>query len=324
MYRDPRKMLVRHKMILGNLPFLGISYQGKQRDEQLRNKFSSKDEIKKVMKTAIDYDVRIFSASAHMFNSLAQIYLQAVKEVEDEEGMDIQLIPCLDVPLRLRGRKLNDYKRWKTHVNYESETFGKSVTQRVLEDPILNCRPNWKENLQLAKPYRMKDLQRELRIDWNLWERNIDAFSEYHIAWIEPGSETDFLAISRMDLLEELLDVTREAGYRTLLGSHHLGVSFPLVEEGRVKRFDGYVTPVNKLGIMMFPTQKAVENAVRKARKQGKLIVGIKPLAGGRIKPQEALSYVYKEIKADACMIGVSSVDEAKEDFETAQKLLTS
>jgi len=151
-------------------------------------------------------------------------------------------------------------------VNYESETFGKSVTQRVLEDPILNCRPNWKENLQLAKPYRMKDLQRELRIDWNLWERNIDAFSEYHIAWIEPGSETDFLAISRMDLLEELLDVTREAGYRTLLGSHHLGV---------------------------------------------------KPLAGGRIKPQEALSYVYKEIKADACMIGVSSVDEAKEDFET-------
>jgi len=92
MYRDPRKMLVRHKMILGNLPFLGISYQGKQRDEQLRNKFSSKDEIKKVMKTAIDYDVRIFSASAHMFNSLAQIYLQAVKEVEDEEGMDIQLM----------------------------------------------------------------------------------------------------------------------------------------------------------------------------------------------------------------------------------------
>jgi len=91
-----------------------------------------------------------------------------------------------------------------------------------------------------------------------------------------------------------------------------------------VKRFDGYVTPVNKLGIMMFPTQKAVENAVRKARKQGKLIVGIKPLAGGRIKPQEALSYVYKEIKADACMIGVSSVDEAKEDFETPQSSCSS
>ncbi|KPV61815.1 MAG: hypothetical protein AOA65_2149 [Candidatus Bathyarchaeota archaeon BA1] len=123
-----------------------------------------------------------------------------------------------------------------------------------------------------------------------------------------------------MDLLEELVDRIYELGHKVLLGVHHAGASIPLIEEEKV-RINGYVTPINKLGVMMFPTQQEAEMMIGKASSAGKLIIGIKPLAGGRIEPKEALKYVYKKVKVDSCMIGVSSVKEAEEDFQTVRSI---
>ena len=310
------------RMILGNLPMLGISYQGRERDDEYKKRFSDKREMKRVMRVAIRFGVNLFAASSHGFNELAPTYLEAVEEVEEEAETDLSLITCISVPLELRGRRINDYRKWKTHLDYESEKFGIEVRGRFFEDPILNCRPSWKENLKLAKPYKARELNRELKADWRRWEESVEKLSDYRIAWMEPGSETDFLAISRTDLLEELLDRIHELGYRSLLGSHHLGTSVELIEEKKVKRFDGYVTPVNKLGVMMFPAQRVAENSIRRARKLGRLVVAIKPFGGGRIEPKEALRYVYRELKVDSCMMGVGSVKEAKEDFRTTESIL--
>ncbi|HIE18746.1 TPA: hypothetical protein EYP75_03370 [Candidatus Bathyarchaeota archaeon] len=311
------------RIVLGNLPFLGISYQGGEKDKQYRERFSDKSEMKKVMKVAVKYGVRFFASSSHRFNELSMLHLEAIKEVEEEEETDISLIACISIPLQIGGAKVNDYKRWKTHLTYESEKFGSIVLQRVLNDPILNFRPQWRENLRNVRPYRMTQLQRDLKIDWKIWEDSIDRLADWKIAWIEPGSETDFLALSRSDLLGELIDGTRDAGYRCLLGSHHLGATAPLLEEKGMRGFDGYVTPINKLGVMMFPTQKETEKAIRKSRSRGNLIIAIKPFAGGRIKPREALTYVFRKVKVDASMMGVASVKEAEEDFEAAREILT-
>jgi len=310
------------RIVLGNLPFLGISYQGREKDKQYKDKFSDKSEMKKVMKVAVDYGVRFFSASSHGFTDLSSLYLEAVKEIEEEEETDITLIACISIPLRIGGAKVNDYRRWRTQLTYETEKFGSHILYRALKDPILNCRLGWKENLQAARPYPILQLQRRLEIDWKAWENSIDRFSDWNIGWIEPGSETDFLALSRSDLLGELIDRTQDAGYRCLLGSHHLGVTAPLLEEMGMRGFDGYVTPINNLGVMMFPTRREVERAVRESRNRGRLIVAIKPFAGGRIRPKEALTYVFRKVKADACMMGVASVKEAKEDFEAARQVL--
>jgi len=309
------------KIVLGNLPFLGVSYQGRERDEEYRERFLDKSEMKKVMRVALKYGVRFFSASSHKFNDLSPLYLEAVKEIEDEEETDIQLITCISIPIQLSGARVNDFKRWKTQLTYETERFGENIIQKALNDPILNCRPRWREGLQAAKPYSMRRLQRGLEIDWKAWENSIDMLSEWRIAWIEPGSETDFLALARIDLLGEIIDRTREAGYRCLLGSHHLGATAPLLREVKMRGFDGYVTPINKLGVMMFPTQREVEKTVEKAKSQGNLIIAIKPFAGGRINPKDALTYVFKKVKADACMMGVASTKEAEEDFEAARRI---
>ena len=310
------------RMIPGNLPLLGISYQGREKDEAYKEKFSDKLEMKRVMRVAVQYGVSLFAASSHGFNDLAPMHLKAIQELEEEGETELSLITCISVPLELRGRKIDDYRRWKTHLDYELMEFGTEVRERFFEDPILNCRPQWKENLRLAKPYRAKDMERHLSINWRVWEESVDSLSDHRIAWIEPGSETDFLAVSRMDLLEELLDRIHELGYRSMLGSHHLGASEQLIEERKAKRFDGYVTPVNRLGVMMFPTQMVAENAIKRIRKTERLIVAIKPFAGGRIKPTDALNYVYGKMKVDSCMMGAGSVEEAEEDFKAARTIL--
>ncbi len=316
------KSLDLQKIILGNLPLLGISYQGKKKDEEYKKRFSNKNEMKKIMRIAIKYGIKYFAASSHDFNELSPFHLDAIKEIEEEEGMEILLIPCIKISLEIKKEKINDYRRWATHLNYEAGKFGKEIIEKYYNDPILNCRPFWKENLKIAKAYGLKEIEKELKIDWKQWENSISKFSDYNIAWIEFGSETDFLAISRIDLLEELIDRTYEYDYRVLLGSHHFGASFPLIEEWKIRKFDGWVTPINKLGVMMFPTKKEVENAIIRAKKEGKIIIAIKPFAGGRIRIREALDYVYNEIKVDSCMIGIGSIKEAEEDFQIAKKVL--
>ncbi len=314
-------MSILEKVIIGNLPLLGISYQGKDKDREYKEKFSEKDEIKKIIKSALQNGIRYSACSSQDFNELSPIHLQSLKELEDEQDIKIPLIACVGIPMALDGERIIDYRRWATHLSYELKYFKKSIRASYYEDPILNCRDDWQENLSTAKPYPLKALDRGLKINWSKWEDQMIRFSTHKIAWIEPGSESDFLALCRMDLLEELLDRTHELGFRVLLGSHHLGITFKLLNEERVRKYDGYVTPVNKFGIMMFPTKSEVEKSIKNAQKEEKIIVGVKPFAGGRIKPREALEYVYKEIGVDMCMVGAGSIEELEEDLEVAKTI---
>lgn len=106
---------MKHRLIFGNLPLLGISYQDEEKDAEYRKQFSDKDEMKVVIRASFKHNVKFFAAASYGFNELAPVYLEAVKEAGDEEGAELMLIPCMDVPLTVRGREVDDYKRWKTH-----------------------------------------------------------------------------------------------------------------------------------------------------------------------------------------------------------------
>ena len=41
-----------------------------------------------------------------------------------------------------------------------------------------------------------------------------------------------------------------------------------------------------------------------------------------RINPRAALTYIFRRVKVDACMMGVASVKEAEEDFRAARQVL--
>jgi hypothetical protein len=147
----------------------------------------------------------------------------------------------------------------------------------------------------------------------------LDYFAELRVGYTEFGSETDFLAmIGRFDILGELVDKAKSYGSRNVLfGVHHAGVTIPLLDD-QLDGFHGYVTPLNTVGIMMFPTKLSAERAVRSSEKA---VYAIKPLAGGRVKPKKAFAYVF-DFDVEGCMIGIGSVAELKEDINVAINVL--
>jgi predicted aldo/keto reductase-like oxidoreductase len=68
---------------------------------------------------------------------------------------------------------------------------------------------------------------------------------------------------------------------------------------------------------MMFPTQRLALEAVKKASKP---VIAIKPLAGGRIPPNQAFEYVYENAAVDSCMVGAASEEELDTDLKAARK----
>ncbi|MFQ5711491.1 MAG: hypothetical protein ACE5GD_06885 [Candidatus Geothermarchaeales archaeon] len=313
------------RLILGHLPFLGESYQGPGKNREYLKRFSNKESIVEVLCKAVEeYGVTVAAAAPSTEGRPAALYLEAVREAMGRTGVEIALIPCLRIPLTIDGKPIDDYRRWLTYYGIERRLAGGEILRRYLEDPILLCREGWGEKFPHAlahlDPYGGEDLRR-LEVDYERLRQAVLSLEGLNTILVELGSETDLLAMAgRLDLLSELVDWLRGTVNRpVLLGSHHAGSTIPILEESTVG-FEGYVTPVNSLGVMMFPTQEMAVEAIKGA---GKPVIAIKPLAGGRIPPSEALEYVYRDVGVDACMIGVASQTELDEDLEAAlEKML--
>lgn len=300
------------RLILGHMPLVGVSYQSVERDRDYRERFSDPGAMRRVVDAALGMGIRRFAAASPGSSPLASLHLQVLKNAADE-GRDIELIPCVGVPVRLGGKEVDAFRRWATYLAVEGPIHP-GVRRLFLEDPVLNFRPGWRNGLPASRPYRDDDFQR-LEIDWGRVEADLDSLADLPVSHIEPGSETDFLAMTgRLDLLGELVDRIGERGFEgVLFGVHHAGETIPRLDEG-LDGFSGYVTPLNPLGVMMFPTKASAEKAIRETERA---VYAIKPLAGGRVRPEDAFRYVFG-FGVEGCMIGCASVTEVEEDFKAA------
>lgn len=299
-------------LVLGHLPMVGVSYQGGERDDEYRARFSEPGEMRRVIDFAVSMGIRRFAATAPGFASLASAHLEALGQAVDE-GHDVSLIPCIGVPIKVGDAKVNAFRRWRTYTAAEQE-FYPGVEGRMLSDPILNFREGWRRRLPVSRPYDEEDFRR-LTIDWARVEEDLEHFVDLPVSHMEPGSETDFLAIAgRFDLLGELVDRIRERGFRgVLLGVHHAGVTIPKLDE-ELEGIDGYMTPLNSLGVMMFPTKASAEEAVRSTNRA---VYAIKILAGGRLEPARAFAHAFR-FDIQGCAFGAASVAEVEEDLKSA------
>jgi hypothetical protein len=254
---------------------------------------------------------------------LTALFFEAVKEVERITKTEIALIPCVGIPLKIRGKPVDVYRRWMTYYELERPTSGDGLARKYMDDPILGCRGNWRSDFGRAlkglRPYGVEEI-RGLQLDEGQLDGAMSALGGFNVLFLELGSETDFLAMTgRLDLLGNLIDHISDAyGRRVILGTHHAGSTIPVLERSGL-RFDGYVTPINELGVMMFPSAERAISSVRGSRRP---VIAIKPLAGGRIEPRTALEYVFGRAGIDFCMIGVGSEDEARKDLSIALELL--
>ncbi len=303
-------------MILGHMPLVGVSYQSREKDREYSDRFSDPAAMREVMEAALEMGVHRFAAATSDSSPLAASHISTLKEMT-EEGHGVEVLPCIMIPLRLRGGIVDAFRRWATYISFE-EREHPDVKGLVLDDPILNFREGWRQRLPTSRPYVERDFE-ELKIDWGRVEGGLDEFSELDVRYVEPGSETDFLAMTgRMDLLGELVDRIKGRGFKgVLFGVHHAGTTIPILEKG-LPGFEGYVTPLNSRGIMMLPSKSSAEEAIRATRRA---VYAIKPLAGGRISPDEAFRYVF-EFDVEGCMVGCASVEEVRVDIEAALRAI--
>lgn len=303
------------RMILGHMPFIGISYKSKEKDEEYSTRFSAESAVRKIVEAAVKIGICRF-ASATPGSSLSSAHLRILRTMI-AEGQEIELLPCIEIPLRLGESEVSAFRRWATYADLERKTHSE-VVQRMINDPILNFRDGWKAGLPGSKTYVEKDFKK-LTMDRSRIADCLEYFADLPISAVELGSETDFLTVAnRLDLLGELIDNIRNRGFnRVLLGIHHAGVTIPILDD-KLDGFHGYVTPLNPLGVMMFPTKASAERAVRGTVMD---VYAIKPLAGGRVDPKTGFTYVFS-FDVESCMLGVSSVSELKEDVKAAVEVL--
>lgn len=113
--------------------------------------------------------------------------------------------------------------------------------------------------------------------------------------------------------MAELLAAIRAAGFVPGMSSHNGGETVPIAE-----KFDVAVinTPINKIAWRMCP---CVEQVLAVVRASTKKIVAMKPLAMGRIAPQEGMDYIAHVKGVDGVCVGIGTVAEAEETFAIAR-----
>jgi len=294
------------------MPLVGISYQSREKDAEYRRRFSYAKTMREVVDAAVELGVTKFAAASPDSSPLASLHIHVLETLAGE-NLDIEIIPCIGIPVRIGGRSVDAFRRWATYLAFE-EGESLEVRRHILDDPILNFREGWKHRLPDSRPYDEADFL-ALTVDWKMFEDGLEAFMGLPVSYMEPGSETDFLAMTgRLDLLGELVDRIKERGFGgVLFGVHHAGMTIPRLDE-ELDSFDGYLTPLNPLGVMMFPSKASAERAVRSTKRS---VFAIKPLAGGRVKPEEAFRYVFG-FDVEGCMIGCASASEVEGNIEAA------
>jgi hypothetical protein len=301
-------------LILGHMPFIGVSYQSRARDTEYSKIFSKVNSIKRVIEAAAEIGIQRFAAATEHSSPLSPLHLEALQSVI-EAGHNIEVIPCIGIPLRLGTIEIDPYRRWATYVRIEGQLYPEAK-HRVIHDPIMNFREDWKQRLVTSKPYDEGHF-RKLTINWKIVDEDLQFFMQLPVDHIEFGSETDLLAMAgRFDLLGELIDHARSRGFsKVSLGIHHAGLTIPLLDEHLEDV--GCVTPLNPLGVMMFPTKLSAEEAVTNAKGP---VFAIKSLAGGRVKPRQAFKYLVS-VPIEGYMVGVGSVSELRESVRAAREV---
>ena len=134
------------------------------------------------------------------------------------------------------------------------------------------------------------------------------------------GQITDALYVKAKNTMQpefaDMLKRIRDEGFVPAMSTHNAGETIPAAEA-----FDAAVinTPVNKIMWRMCPCEEMVLRAIQKTKKK---VIAMKPLAMGRIAPQEGMGYVCRMPDVDGIVVGIGHEYEAEETFGTAREHL--
>jgi hypothetical protein len=155
------------------------------------------------------------------------------------------------------------------------------------------------------------------------FEDHVETYRELNCqVMLVHGQITDALYIKAKQTMQpefaDILKRIRNEGFVPAMSTHNAGEVLPASES-----FDAVAvnTPINKIMWRMCPCEEMVLNAIRTTKKK---VIAMKPLAMGRIAPQEGMDYVCRLPNVDGIVVGIGHEYEAEETFAAAQDALGS
>lgn len=129
------------------------------------------------------------------------------------------------------------------------------------------------------------------------------------------GEETDQL---NFKVLASWFGRIRDLGFIPGVATHKPDRALPeLLESGL--DFQVVLLPFNAAGFLMGKKEKVRDMVL----KNDKSFIAMKPLAAGRLRPREALEYVFSCEGIDSAAIGVATAEEVRETFSIAKSILS-
>ncbi|HID28197.1 MAG TPA: hypothetical protein EYP22_10380 [Methanosarcinales archaeon] len=187
----------------------------------------------------------------------------------------------------------------------KSAELGVSATQLMVYEPLIKALKNAEK--RTGKFFIVAAIA----------EENFSRYFELIIP-LEP----ELVAIHAMfcdsldERLNEWIDKIREIGAIPAASTHKPGETIPRLESLDIgakatMQIEAYLTPLNPIGFGMAPNFESALKAIKKTKKQ---VIAIKPLAAGKLFPEESLfEFIYKY--ADSIAVGITSKEEMEETY---------
>ena len=311
------------KLVMGIHPFDGVSYKSSEQDRINLKMFGNVTSVSKVIKFAVEKHNFSVVQVDHMNPRLNRMHLQAIWETELSLKKSLGLLAYILIPITLNG-KLTSYseKAYSTLYSNDLSIAGCKYNNKIFEDEILRYNLGGTYNNLITpekvSPFTQKEIE-DLSIDYSILEQYLGFYAGCEILVADPGAEIDLLAATgRFDLIREYIGFLKKRFKTVITSVHHAGSTIPLLEENGIE-IDGYLTPINELGMFMFPTRDIAIDAIKQTNLP---VIAMKAMAGGRYLGEKAFEYVFNNVGVDSCMFGLGTCEQVDETSLAAKSVL--
>jgi len=311
------------RIVLGQHPYDGVTYTSWERDQQYLKRWNGPQSMAELMKPVVQRFGLTASRRVPSDTKLSEWHLEALRITMEKLDTEIALVLGSGVPTNVQPETAEYLYRLSLRL------AEKEFPRIWREDPIVRygfeCRRATEVDLDrfvqraTALPVDPPPEWKSVAVDCERLDALLNQYRGFSVPVYASHAGIEFLVLARrFDELNEMADLVRRRIGNFFLGTHYAGLIVPMAEEAKV-HVDGYLTPINEAGIYMFPNQRLAVQAIQRAKKP---VVAIKPLGGGRIRPERAFKYVFREAGIPVSMVGVGSMEEAEETFGAAQSVL--
>jgi hypothetical protein len=291
------------KITMGNDSFQGFTglYPNPSEKRRIYAKLFSKPEgIAKLVSAAIEKGVNALAFGKN------KTIVEAVDLVR-KKNQEIKLVPMFyQVPLEFDGKKIPDTRLGATLIQHRKYIYQEDAYKEYIRTE------EFKKKAE-AKPLEKKEID-NLKVAKEDLRNLLNWFSEKKCVKILATCVELYALTGQLHLLEEIVETCDEFGFKLCAGSHMANV-FDILDKENF-HFESYFASINKIGFFMLPSRHTLLKSLSRIKEP---VIAIKPLAGGRVPPGEALEYNFKLRDNIICMAGLSSIKEVNEIVAAVQ-----